>query len=221
MFALVDQTGNIQVGPRQWLASPFIEFIREEGSNPSDEKIIPRFKEDQDPIIGADFKILPVVDINMPAYDGMFEQLAGPYWTVGDTSITGRYDVVDQTVEAVKNRMKAVLAANRYDFEVSGTDVTVAGQDVRVETDRNSRGIVFQAAILLPEGQTYNFKFPLSGGIFITLSKEQLGQVVQAIAVHVQVAFDWERDTGILIDAAETLDDLRSISLRREIPAPV
>lgn len=219
-YALV-QGSEIKVGPRDWRFTSFTSFLKDELPN-EDLNLIPVTKDDSSPIIGVDFKILPVEEPTYPAsINSKYEQLAGPYWTINENNVTGYFDKAPKELSAIKNELKAIVAGNRYEVENGGATVTINGQNLKVETSRDVRDTFFMAVSLIQEGQTYTFKFPLSGNVFVPLNRADLLNIVGTVAMHVQLAFDWEGATDAAIDAAVDVAALDAIELRHpsQIPA--
>lgn len=122
----------------------------------------------------------------------MTEQLAGPYFDTSVYPITGYYDSADKPQEFVKAELKKQLADIRYEKETSGFKITLQGNEVTIDTQRgDDRNIWFQSYVLLPEGTTQTFKFPKEQ-VWLSLSKSEIAEIVQATVAHVQAAFDWE-----------------------------
>lgn len=208
MYALI-HNNQIQVGPRQWLYSMFKDYMDEEEL---DSSALPR-QAPTEPIITDTWKLLPVEPIAIPSYDPLFEQLAGPYLTIGETSVTGNFDVASVSLEFSKGKMKEIVTANRYIGENQGTTFTFAdGQTVNIYTNREDRGTYLQAYQIVAEGSSISFKFP--GAVFRTVTKAELGQIVDTGAAWIQAAFDWETTKYAAIDAAQTVEELKAIELQ-------
>lgn len=208
MFALI-HNNQIEVGPRQWLYSMFKEYLDDEGL---DASALPRLAPTE-PIKTDTWQLLPVEPIATPSYNALFEQLAGPFLTIGENSVTGYFDVVPVTVEFSKNKMKEIVTNNRYIGENQGTTFTFSdGQTVGIYTNREDRAIYLQAYQILAEGSTMTFKFP--NAVFRAVTKSELGQIVDTGAAWIQAAFDWEEAKYAEIDAAQTIEELKTIELQ-------
>ena len=139
----------------------------------------------------------------------------GPFWEFTETTGNAHYVAADKSIDIVKQELKEVLAAERYRREISGAKTTIQGLEVTVETARGIRDVFVQQFLLLPEDGTTTWKFQEG---WLTLTKSELGQCVQAGVSKVQSAFDWEASVVILIDSATTLTGLDAIEI---VPTPV
>ena len=208
MYALI-HNNQIQVGPRQWSWSFFKDYLDEEGL---DSSALPRVNPNE-PIITAEWKIVPVTIASMPAVDAPYEQLAGPFLTINEDSVTGHYSTAPVEMESIKNTLKAKVTANRYNAEIAGVPFTFAnGTTVTVLTNREERGTYVDAYNVLADGASIVFKFP--NATFVTMTKEELRQVVDAGAAYIRDVFVWEADKYTEINAATTINELKAIELR-------
>lgn len=209
MYALV-YNDKIEVGPRTWSWPPFKSFLDD---NLLDTSALPRTLPDG-PIITDTWKILPVEEPSVPTIFFPYEQPAGPYWTIHEDHITGWYEASPIEIDRVKDHLKGQITANRYEVEVQGIKLTIQGHEVTIDTARGSRDIFFQTYLALGENDIINWKFP---EIWITLSKNDLGYIVQSGKDHIQSAFDWEKQKHLEIDAATTREDLEAIVLNHPL----
>lgn len=207
MYALI-HNNQIQVGPRQWSWSFFKDYLDEQDL---DASLLTK-DEPEEPIITDTWKILPVEHIAVPSYDMMFEQLAGPFLTIGDTSVTGYFDVVPESINIAKNKMKGIVTNNRYVREMSGVEYTFSdGNKILVSTTRENRSIYNQTYQGMADGEIISFKF--SPNAFQQVTKLELSEIIANINALVQSAFSWEYDKYAEIDSANTIDDLKTIQL--------
>lgn len=208
-YALV-HNNQIKVGPRDYHKAFFEDYLREINN----DQYLPMVYESSEVIHIADkLDILPVSEPVIPAHNTLTEQLAGPYYDITTTIIHPSYEIAPVPLDAVKNTLKAKLAENRYNLEVSGTKTTIQSKELTLDTGRgDDRNIWFQALFLLPEGSTQNFKFPKEQ-VWLELSKAEIQQIVTAIMTHVQMAFEWEATKIAEIDAATTKEELEAIDI--------
>lgn len=217
MYGLV-YNNSIVVGPRAWSYSFFLDFLEEEGL---DSSLLPNLDPKQ-PVYGPDWKILPVTQLDQPPYNHLFEQYAGPYWTIHSDHITGSYNVVPQTLSLSQSKLRELITNTRYRIETGGVLFTFADNtEVTVYTSREDRGVYIDAYQVMPDtpGATIVFKFPNS--IFRAVTKPELAQIIGAGVTHIQQAFDWESSKYAEIDQATTIAELQAIELRHpsEIPS--
>lgn len=208
MYALI-HNNQIQVGPRQWTWSFFKDYLDEENL---DSAPLPR----QDPgavVYGDKWRIVPVIIDALPLVDAPYEQLAGPFLTINEDSVTGCYSTAPVAIESIKNTLKAAVTTNRYITECSGIEHTLQdGTTVKILTDRENRKTYVDAYSTLADGQHIIFKFP--NAVFKTITKQELGTIVGIGANHVRSVFEWEANKYMEIDAAIDNAGLKIIELR-------
>lgn len=159
--------------------------------------------------LGNGIKIRTAVETK-PSYNTKTHMINGPFWTFDETTGTASYVVLEKPLDMVRRELKEKVKENRYKKEVAGAKVTIQGQLVTVETDRDVRGLFVQQFLLLPENGITRWKFP---EMWLDLTKADLGACVAGGVSVVQGAFDWESAKGNEIDAANTLVWLDSIDL--------
>lgn len=157
---------------------------------------------------GLNVKILPVVALDVPSHNPKIEFLQGPFYNVYATSAEMYYVVENKNIDTVRSELKTIVAENRWRAEVAGVPVNIQGQTITAYTDRESRNIFFQAAML--GADNVNWKFPEG---FWTLTATDILTIVTAIKSHVQSCFDWETSTNASIESASTHALLNEIVL--------
>lgn len=211
MYALI-HNNKICVGPREWSKPFFQKYLKTQGINYD----VPFTAPSPSYLITDDFKILKVINITMPEYDPLFEELTGPTFTIYERSIYGEYSYQERSIEAIKNTMKEIVTANRYDLEIQGCNYTFPdNQEVHIYTNRYDRSTYLDAMLVMPENSTVNFKF--KGPIWRNLSKTDLAGIIAVGSAWIQNVFNWEEDTHILIDAASDIDTLKEIQLKHPL----
>jgi len=96
-------------------------------------------------------------------------------------------------VPATASKWAPLIAARRYEAEVSGTTVS----DIPIDTGRDSQGLITGAAVQAIIDPEYSLHWKTSGG-FIELSGAQVLGVASAVRAHVQACFNREAE---LLDA--------------------
>jgi frataxin-like iron-binding protein CyaY len=211
MYALIHKN-EIKVGPRDYHVAFFNKFFEDN----SLAHQAPNYYDSRESIIfDDDSKIVWVNDAIIPSYNPITEQLAGPFWDSSSEPVSGYYEVADRSLDSAKNDLKASLANNRYNLEVSGVKVTIQGTELLIDTSRDNRNIWFQSLVLLPDNSTQEFKF--SADQWLVLSKTDIQTIVNAIVSHVQSAFVWESSKIVEINSANDKLQLQNIDI--SIPA--
>jgi hypothetical protein len=148
--------------------------------------------------------------VSRPDLDPMMQAYYGPLWDVSGDVIVANYEVHDHTIEDARNNFRTLAAAERYSKEISSVKVEIQGIEVTADTSRAGRNIFLQKFMLMGDAEVVNWKFPEG---WLTLTKAELGMIVQAGAAHIQAAFDWEKSINDQIDAAETAEELYAIEI--------
>ena len=114
---------------------------------------------------------------------------------------------IAEILAAAKTAKKSEIAANRYAAEIAG--VTVGG--VVVKTDRESQALITGAALKATQDGTYSCTWKTESG-FVTLDSATIIAVADAVRTHVQTCFDAEAAKCMLIDAAQTVEDVEAVT---------
>ena len=211
MFLVIEKTHDgmnfVHLGPMPWRQRLFQSVITDDLEI---DYTLPLSNDTNDAIIINDIaRIIPVTDIGViGSYNHKIHRLVGPYYNFFETYAEHYQNVEDKPLDVVKSELKSIISSNRYKYEVMGISITIQNQPVALLTNREDRGLYLQAYQLGKD--EINWKF---GSIFLILSNSDLGIIVNAVAEHVQSAFDWEHQKNIEIDSASTLTDLDALSL--------
>lgn len=210
MFVIVHNNYVIW-GPKTWNRLSFQDVLKEECEI---EYTLENRNDSNIPIIiNENVKILPVVRLPEPEYNNKIQRLDGPFWNIDDEKAEMWYGVADLPVDAVKNFLKGVAANNRYAKEIGGLKLTIQGTEVSIDTARGSRDIFLQTLLAIAEAENISWKFPEG---WLSVTKSELQQIVDAGKAHIQSAFAWEQSKVAEIDGAETLAELDAIVLEAE-----
>ena len=212
-YLLVENKQTILLGPIFWRH----RFIQSELDDLDIDYTVPPVEPNAYLKITDNLEVYPIADLLTPQYDSTFEQLAGPFWNFDNNVATGHYTVLPRDLEAIKNDLRSLAAAERYRKEVAGVQVTVQNTAVTVDTSRDGRNIFIQKYTLMTDADSVQWKFPET---WLTLTRSELGAVVAAGAAHVQSQFDWESTIVAQIAAANNVDDLRSIVIVEPVVTP-
>ena len=130
-----------------------------------------------------------------------------PYEDISDAqiaAIAGYF--APMTLDEAKAAKKQEIASARYAAEIAG--VTVGGFTVR--TDRESQALITGAALKAMQDATYTCRWKTESG-FVTLDSATIIAVADAVRSHVQGCFDAEYAKCVLIDAAQTVEDVEVV----------
>jgi hypothetical protein len=138
-------------------------------------------------IINEETKIFQVREIK-PEYNPKIEELTGPSWEITENIAIANYEVKPLLIEIAKANLIKQLSSERKSREAKSIKITVKGQEVTVNTDRESRA-VYASKILSIGDLTAYWKFPET---WMEITKSDLEYIISEIDKIVQVAFDWE-----------------------------
>ncbi|WP_152550714.1 DUF4376 domain-containing protein, partial [Synergistes jonesii] len=91
---------------------------------------------------------------------------------------------VSPTLDELKAKKRAEMAAARYAAEISG--ITLSGAVIR--TDRESQALITGAALAASHDENYSVTWKAKNG-FVTLTAAQIIAVAQAVRAHVEACF--------------------------------
>lgn len=139
----------------------------------------------------------------IPDHDERYQRLEGPVWSFTADTGTATFTVQEKDLSLIAGNLKAAVTNKRYLDEISGTQITIQGNLVTIETDRDTRNIFVQALLLTPAEGTRNWKFPKEN-VWLDLTYTDLQAIVAAGATYVQSCFDWEKTKYQEIDTIVT-----------------
>ena len=132
-----------------------------------------------------------------------------PEITVTDGRATATYPVLDYSadevagiLEAARERKRAEIASARFEAETAGIN--------GIKTDRESQALITGAALKATQDATYTCRWKTESG-FVTLDAATIIAVADAVRTHVQTCFDAEAAKCVLIDAAQTVEDVEAV----------
>ena len=209
LYALIDNN-KIMVGPRTYRSSFFSDYLKTKDISYN----LP-LEYDNSSIISItdSISILPVEEPIIPSYDSLVEQLAGPFWTITDTKIIGEYKVVDRNHDAAQNDLKAKLSSFRYNKEIAGTTITIQGNEISLDTTRESRQKwieIYTTLSILGKGSIITYKFTKEG-IWLDLTISDVKSIISTIMGVVQDAYKWEKTHFELINDATEKSHLQTL----------
>jgi len=214
MFVIV-YNNSVILGPMRWNRYRFQNEILEECEF---SVTLPDSNTTNAIVVSNDIKILPVEGTQNPAFNSKIEFLNGPFWEFTDTKAICSFEVQSYKVDAVKNQLFSLCAAERWKKESLGVKINLQGLDVTIDTARGNRDILIQKYLLLNETDVIQWKF--SEG-WLGLTKTDLGEIVAVINKHVQDQFDWELAKIDEINACETLEQLDAVIITDLVPLEV
>ena len=111
------------------------------------------------------------------------------------------------TLGALKAQKRHNIAAARYDYEIAG--VIING--VHITTDREDQAMITAVALSAVVDPTYTTVWKGADG-YLTLNAAETLAMARIVGAHVEAAFAEEKRLSELIDAAQTEEELASIT---------
>ena len=158
--------------------------------------------------IGDGFEIFPV-ELTTPAFDPIYEELSGPFWTYENNVATGTYTINTLNIEKIKGHLKQVVATERYRKQNLGTTVAIANTTFSISTDTNTINSLLSLANNTGSN-TINYKSPNG---FISLTGADIQNIVNQIHDYIQTQFNWEKTTNETIDDTDDITALQTIEI--------
>lgn len=158
--------------------------------------------------VNEDVIIYPAEENRPNSINPMIEYYYGPNWEFKSDKVIANYEIKPLSLENAKSNYREKASLKRYEKEVAGTTVVINENEHEIETDRNSRSKYVEK---LSSSNTNSIKWKFKDSWEI-ITKENLQYIIDTIDNHVQLAFDEEYDLFLLIDQAQTIDDLLEIT---------
>lgn len=207
MYAIIHKNKVIS-GPRDWNRGFFSVILKRK--NITDAFIPKKPTEDILPYIIDENTRIVKAEVQQDEFDPRVEFLHGPHWTINTDSAVAEYRVTLSPMSAIKANFKNIAADERYKREMKGTNITIQGTEVTLNTTRGERDIFIQKYLLMNDNDTVNWKFPET---WLLLTKSDLGYIVQTGASYIQSCFDWEKLINDQIDSAQDVSEILAIDI--------
>lgn len=205
-YALIHDN-KIQIGPRNWTYTAFFDFLSDKSINTSTLPL----SAPNTAIVTSEYKILPVY-YTKPIFNQRFQALQGPFYQIEETYVSATYSIVDQNIDIIKAELKSVVSAQRYSAETSPLLYTFAdGETVQLFTSREDRRTYLDILLALPDNESIMVKY--YDGKFKLTSKKDIAAIVNLGRHHIASVFAWEEEKYKLIDSAQTIVELKGISV--------
>lgn len=194
-YILVQNKTTVLIGPRFWQHRFFQSELDELEVN---YKLSPVESGYINIGLGG-LEIFPIIGSSAPAYDSMYETLAGPFYTYNNNEATETYTKQDLPLRDMKKNLQKLVTEQRYFKEIAGTTTTAQSTTVTIDTSRDGRNIFIQKLMLMGDSETVQWKFPET---WLTLTKADLLAVVTAGATYIQNQFTWEATINTSLESA-------------------
>lgn len=152
--------------------------------------------------------ILPC-EFTKPTFNPTYEYINDVQWNVVDYVAYGEYTKFTKPIQDVKNEIKRIISHNRWAKEISGFPLTIQGQTVTIDTERDTRTMYFQAAAMIPEEGTVLWKFPEA---HLNLTKSDLNLIVYSGIQFIEGLFEDEYIRHVQVNNTSTLQEVLDIN---------
>ncbi|MGZ8924276.1 MAG: DUF4376 domain-containing protein [Nitrososphaeraceae archaeon] len=203
-YLLVENRQIVHLGPIEWKQ----RFIQSELNDLNISYVVPPVAPGYVKINNL-VEIIPITGQHIPHYNPMFEQLVGPNYIYYVDFAHETYLVTDLDFVYMQNNVKQAIATERYKRENAGVTVHMFGTTVTIDTSRGKREPLILKYAVAQEDELIKWKFPEG---WFTLTKSELGEMVQASASYIQAQFDWESNICAQIDTAQNKEELQQIA---------
>lgn len=201
-YVLVENRQIIHLGPMGWKPRMFQSELQDLEVDFTLPPAEPGYLQ-----INESIEIFPVA-MDYIDYNPLFDELVGPFWRYEDNVAHGYYTKQDGNIDSIKGNMKNIVAGLRYNKEQTPFQYTIQGQTVTVDASRENRNVFVQKYQFMTDTDTVDWKFPET---WLTLTKPELGELVNAGATYIQEQFNWEKGYVDRIEAVTSIDELKFI----------
>lgn len=207
---------EVVYGPINWYSNLFngrlnqlgISFVFDDDITVRRQRLVPI---NTPTIIDENTKIYKVDLLNNQPEESYYTKNGNIVWDFSSGVAVGTYIAVDQEISEVKRTLLQVIENKRNQKEIEGLTVTVQGSEYKILTGPLSRLNLLEKYNLMTEEETCAWKFMENK--WATLNKSELLTLYHLVMDFVRDLSIWERDKTLEIHNAETVDQLRTVSL--------
>jgi hypothetical protein len=206
---VITQHNKILLGPIEWNPSYISSVLQNDLDLSQRPTILPS------DMFKVPYYILPEIYvrnavINKPEYNPKIQKFGGTTWAFDEKNAYATFTIVDKDLDEVKGELKNVVSSNRWTMENAGTNILIGSNNLRISTNREQRRVYVDKLAAMDDGDQCMWKFEED---WISLSKQNILEIVKAIDTAVQEAFDWEIQKCNEINSCTTLDQLDKLEL--------
>lgn len=162
-------------------------------------------------VISETTKAYKVSLLNNQSEESLFTVNGNIVWDFSSGIAVGTYVAVDKELDEVKKLLLETIERNRNNKEMSGLTVTLDNEEYKILSGPISRLNLLEKNNLMQENDTCVWKF--MDNKWATVNKTQVIYLYNAILDFVKNLQQWEYDRTLEIHNAETVDQLRTVSL--------
>lgn len=213
MFVILNKN-KVEFGPIDWNQVELSRFIstqyNQQVSLPSTKPIQPILLQNNIAIYPAEVvKEIPALDEKIDGFTTIIE--SDKVYCI-DKIVKLSSHELDEKIINKRNELRAEIQKKRQTVEWGGLDIKVTDQTYRFDTDRDSQGMIHRTFEFMTQPVNWKLADNVS---WVTLTKEQLGIVIQAVLAHIAIGFNKEEKLVNKINSS-LLEDLYSFDLDKE-----
>lgn len=213
-FVIVNNNNQVVFGPAEWNKYRFQTIILEELNLTT---VLAQTNFASSVIINDQVKILPVQSTPNPVFNPKTEMLNGPFWDFTNNIATSSFAVQPMAVDAIKNSLKAEIAAIRWTNQNKTITLVYNTKSYAFETGTATIATLHNAVVT---GVT-QLKWKVNGNEWITLTPVLIKTLLNYLIQHQQAWFNWENSVGTLIEACATQTELNLLDHKANQPVVV
>lgn len=158
--------------------------------------------------------LLPIIQ-RIPEYNSITHTISDFTWNIlrdeNDIPIEVEFNYAakEKSLDAVKIEKKREVSILRKSKENRIIDIEIDNNIIETSTSREERAVLVSKMLSSPG--PYNFKF--KNGVWLEITSQNLGNIIQQIDTKVQEAFDWELQKNIEIENCQTVEEVYNVVL--------
>ena len=215
LYVLVHQD-EVVYGPVHWHSDIMNKNLEKLGLDPSLPIDIMARKQGIVPInqptaINEETKIYKADMQNEQPEESLFTDNGHIIWDFSTGVAVGTYVAIGKPIEEVKENLRNVVANKRNEKELEGTNVTIGEETFKILTGPISRLLLVEKLNVMGDTDTCMWKFMENR--WSEVSKDNVLSMLGVVDSYVQNLVNWEHGLVQQIEAANSVDDLKEISL--------
>lgn len=166
-------------------------------------------------VLNDSVKIYKVNLLNEQPQESFYTENGNIVWDFSSGVAVGTYIAVDREISEVKKTLLQVIENIRNKKELEEFTVTVQGNEYKLLSDPMSRLKLLEKYNLMTEEETCAWKF--SENKWAVLNKSEIFTLNNFVNEYRKILDNWQYDKSSKIINAETVDQLRNISLEIQL----
>jgi len=193
-------------------------------------EIVPRpnwFMDDGNPVTDQWLKenenLHPVLEGTLPQIDQetqYYEDADWSQWSITDNGVVKKYNIVNIPFENIKQNYFNNVHSRRLAVETGGIIFTDSnGQELKIQTDRVSQSKIMASYQAVKDGLRQDNSLWKTIDGFVAISNDDMIALATTVLAFVQSCFDREKALTDEVESAQSIEELKNISIRTGWPA--